>query len=78
MNRPFQNYKTPITDPSYFVGRKTLLQTMERDPFNVWILLGGRRIGKTSTLNALRWSFLSLGPAFPVFIDLQKQRSVVD
>jgi hypothetical protein len=76
-DRPFDNFKAAITDPSYFFGRIELIETVRQSPFRVRILLGGRRIGKTSTLRALEWNLLqepSSGKprrAFPVFISLQ-------
>ncbi len=77
--RPFDNFKTAITDPSYFFGRSQLIETVRKSPFRVRILLGGRRIGKTSTLRALEWSLLDYHPgkprrAFPVFISLQYEQ----
>ena len=74
MNRPFNNYRTPISDPDFFVGRQKLLKDIGKQPFNVWILLGNRRIGKSSTLQALKWRFLQDQQAFPVFIDLQQRQ----
>lgn len=75
--RPFNNFRLPISDPDYFFGRDDLLSAIQQFPFQVRILLGGRRIGKTSTLNALRWTLLSTeesypNRAFPVLINLQK------
>ncbi|MDJ0900574.1 MAG: hypothetical protein QNJ55_17365 [Xenococcus sp. MO_188.B8] len=76
-NRP--NYRLPITDPLYFVGRRELLKEMQQKPLDVRILLGGRRIGKTSTLNAFQWSLLdpnidNIVRVFPVLIDLQVEQ----
>lgn len=58
--RPFDNFRVTITDPLYFFGRDDLLATVQRSPFQVRILLGGRRIGKTSFLRAVEWSLLNL------------------
>ena len=51
--RPFDNFRVTITDPPYFFGRNELLAAVQRSPFQVRILLGGRRIGKTSLLRAV-------------------------
>lgn len=77
--RPFDNFKTAITDPSYFVGRSQLIEIVRKSPFRVRVLLGGRRIGKTSTLRALEWNLLDPSSdkcrrAFPVFISLQYEQ----
>lgn len=74
--RPFDNFKIAITDPDYFVGRAELLAKFRRSPFEVHILLGGGRLGKTSTLRAIEWNLLDAGSssdsrAFPVYINLQ-------
>ncbi|OKH30226.1 hypothetical protein NIES2119_31325 [[Phormidium ambiguum] IAM M-71] len=58
--RPFDNFRVAITDPLYFFGRNELLAAIERSPFQVRILLGGRRIGKTSFLRAVEWTLLNL------------------
>ena len=52
---------------------------MRQTPFEVRFLLGGRRVGKTSTLRAVEWSLLaplSGGPyrTFPVFISLEVEQ----
>lgn len=52
---------------------------MLKSPFQVRILLGGRRLGKTSALRAVEWNLLnpqSKYPrrAFPVLIDLQLEQ----
>jgi len=57
--RPFDNFRVAITDPFYFLGRSELLEKVQRSPFQVHILLGGRRIGKTSILRAIEWSLLN-------------------
>jgi len=79
MTRPFDDFRTAITDPDYFFGRTDFLKTMFEAPFQVYILLGGRRIGKTSTLRSLEWNFLNPGfqgdyRAFPVIINLQVEQ----
>lgn len=73
------NFKTAITEPSHFFGRGALLKNVRADPFRVRILLGGRRVGKTSTLRALEWTMLDYdvnqqARAFPVFIDLKVEQ----
>jgi hypothetical protein len=77
MIRPFDNFKTAIGEPYYFFGRSDLLAVMKRSPLQVRILLGGRRSGKTTALNAVKWSLLDSCNgepyrAFPVLIDLQE------
>ncbi len=85
--RPFDNYRTPITEPSYFFGRSELIHTMLKFPFQVRILLGGRRLGKTSALRAIEWNLLDpnnnpdrnpnskyFRRAFPVLIDLKLEQ----
>ena len=77
--RPFDDFRLAITDPRYFFGRDAFLQTMRQTPFEVRFLLGGRRVGKTSTLRAVEWSLLAPltgGPyrAFPVFISLEVEQ----
>ena len=77
--RPFDDFKTAITDPIHFFGRGDLIQSVQKSPFRVRILLGGRRIGKTSTLRAIEWSLLDTNSgqprrAFPVFCDLQVEQ----
>jgi hypothetical protein len=74
-SRPFDDFRVAITDQRYFFGRGTFLHTMRQAPFAVRLLLGGRRVGKTSTLRAVEWSLLtplSGGPyrAFPIFVSL--------
>ena len=61
--RPFDNFRVTITDPPYFFGRNELLAAVQRSPFQVRILLGGRRIGKTSLLRAVEWNLLNLNPS---------------
>lgn len=76
-NRPFDNFKLAIAEPYHFFGHRDLLLAIKRSPFQVRILLGGRRLGKTSVLNAIKWSLLDCSDtepcrAFPVLIDLQE------
>lgn len=78
-DRPCENFRAAIDDPHYFFGRQTLLDAVTRSPFRVRILLGGRRSGKTSTLNAIRWSLLNVpatqpGRALPVLFNLQQEQ----
>ncbi|BBD63464.1 hypothetical protein NIES2109_63140 (plasmid) [Nostoc sp. HK-01] len=73
------NFKLAIDDPAYFVGRNQLLNEIKRAPCEIRILLGGRRIGKTSLLHAIQWSLLdpSLDQAnrtFPVLINLEVEK----
>ena len=56
----FDNFRVAITDPAYFFGRNELLDLVKKSPFQVRILLGGRRIGKTSILRAIEWNLLNL------------------
>lgn len=77
--RPFDNFRVAITDPSYFFGRKQVLESIRHRPFEVHVLLGGRRLGKTSTLRAVEWSLLEIDNhtprrAFPVFVSLQTEQ----
>jgi len=78
-SRPFDNYRTAIDDPDYFFGRADLLKYFREKPGWVHVLLGGQRIGKTSTLRAVEWSMLELPPPdrvspFPVLINLQVEQ----
>ena len=50
--RPFDDFRVAITDARYFFGWDAFLRTMRQAPFEVRFLLGGRRVGKTSTLRA--------------------------
>lgn len=77
--RPFDNFRVAITDPSHFFGRSKLVETMLRSPFQVRILLGGRRLGKTSALRAVEWNLLNPNTtyprrAFPVLMNLQLEQ----
>jgi len=79
LERPFDNFRVAITDPSHFFGRSELLNTMLRSPFQVRILLAGRRLGKTSALRAVEWNLLNPNTgnprrAFPVLINLQLEQ----
>lgn len=79
-DRPFENYRAAISSPDYFFGRQSLLESIKRSPFRVRILLGGRRCGKTSALNAICWSLLNRtqanaqAHALPVLINLQQEQ----
>ena len=77
--RPFDNYRVRYYKPSHFFGRSELINTMLKSPFQVRILLGGRRLGKTSALRAVEWNLLNpntkyLRRAFPVLINLQLEQ----
>ncbi len=77
--RPSDNYKTAITDPVEFFGRQDWLRAVLRAPLRIHILLGGRRLGKTSALRAVEWTFLDQDSPvcdrpFPVFISLQREQ----
>jgi Sugar-specific transcriptional regulator TrmB len=72
------DFRLPIDESRYFFGRSRLLSEIERSPFRVRILLGGRRLGKTSTLNAIKRTLLGVSKddrqAFPVLFNLQQER----
>lgn len=72
------DFKLPITDTRYLFGQNDILAAIERSPFSVRILLGGRRLGKTSLLNGIKHRFLmstnSDYRAFPVLLNLQQER----
>ena len=73
------DFKLPITEARYFFGRSNLLAAVQRSPFQVRILLGGRRLGKTSALNAIRDRLLNASEsqpyrAFPVLFNLQQEQ----
>jgi hypothetical protein len=77
IERPSDQYRTAITDPDDFVGRAALLEQFRRSPRLFRVLLGGRRIGKTSLLRAVEWRLLQPDlaqprRAFPVYVDLQR------
>jgi hypothetical protein len=77
--RPFDEYRLAITDPLHFFGRRDLLDRIQQAPFHVRILLGGRRLGKTSVLRAVEWHLLdsnsgSTSRAFPVFVSLEVEQ----
>jgi hypothetical protein len=79
VERPFDNFRVAITDPSHFFGRSSLLDTMLMSPFSVRILLAGRRLGKTSALRAVEWNLLNPSTSyqrrgFPVLINLQLEQ----
>jgi hypothetical protein len=74
--RPFDNFRTAITDPRYFIGRRAVLDALCHSPFQVRVLLGGRRLGKTSVLRAAERTMLypdygTPRRAFAVYVDLQ-------
>ena len=46
---PFDSYRVAVTDPDAFFGRDELLRLIRSSSFTVRIILGGRRIGKTSS-----------------------------
>jgi hypothetical protein len=74
-NHPFNNFRLAIDDPNFFFGRNELLSAIRDTPFSARIILGGRRSGKTSTINAIRWTLLNKeSSAFPVIIDLQQEQ----
>lgn len=58
IGRPFDSYRTAITDPDHFFGRGEFIARMRQSPFEVRVLLGGRRLGKTSLLRAVEWRLL--------------------
>jgi hypothetical protein len=72
------DFRLPIDESNYFFGRSPLLSEIERAPFRVRIILGGRRLGKTSTLNAVKQNLLGVSKderqAFPVLFNLQQER----
>lgn len=77
--RPSDNFRTALTDPSHFFGRSELLRRIEHSPCKVRVILGGRRLGKTSALRAVEWNLLdhtskNSHKAFPVFISLQAEQ----
>lgn len=79
MERPFDNFKTAIDDPDYFFGHGALINAVQQSPFLVRVLLGGRRIGKTSALRAIEWNLLDSNSgkpcrAFPVFISFKSEQ----
>ncbi|ETX08631.1 MAG: hypothetical protein ETSY2_04255 [Candidatus Entotheonella gemina] len=78
-DRPFDHFRTAITDPVYFFGRSHFIRKIISNPFLVHILLGGRRIGKTSVLSAVERSCLNPDlhasrRAFPVFLSLDVEQ----
>jgi hypothetical protein len=75
----FGNYKLAINHPEYFFGRGDMISKIVNSPFEVRVILGERRLGKTSTLNAIRWSLLEVENqgmvrALPILIDLQQEQ----
>lgn len=77
--RPFDNFRVAIIDPSYFFGRSDLLSAIQKSPFEVRVILGGSRMGKTTVLNGIRLNFLDAennAPfrAFPVLFDFKRDQ----
>lgn len=73
------NFKLAIDDPEYFIGRASILREVCQSPREIRILLGGRRIGKTSFLQAIQWNLLDTNfdksiRTFPVLINLQVEQ----
>lgn len=72
------DFKLPISDTRYFFGHNDVLKAVERSPFSVRILLGGRRLGKTSLLSAIQHRFIMSSNSdyrpFPVLFNLQQER----
>ena len=73
------DFKLAVSDPNLFFGRTKILKEICDRPSNVWIILGGRRIGKTSFLNALEFGLIdptigSFEQPFPVVIDLNRPK----
>lgn len=78
-NRPFDDFRLPITDQDYFFGHQELIESVVSSPFQVKILLGGRRMGKSSILNAFRWYLLNADQnssvrALPVLFNLDEKQ----
>ncbi|MEL4897728.1 helix-turn-helix domain-containing protein [Crocosphaera sp. Alani8] len=76
---PFENFRVGISDPRFFFGREDVISEVINSPFQVRVLMGGRRLGKTSVLNAIRWRLLELDDqvgvrALPVLFNLQQER----
>lgn len=72
-------FRLAITDPQDFFGRQELLTKIRRSPTEVRIILGGRRLGKTSLLNQIRWTLLDVrdddpNRVLPIFFDLQQEQ----
>lgn len=71
------NYKEVITDPYHFIGRSNWIESILEKPNKVRIILGGRRIGKSSLLHAIQWNMLISNQAafraFPVLINLHAE-----
>ncbi|NEO88487.1 MAG: ATP-binding protein [Spirulina sp. SIO3F2] len=76
--RPFDNFRSSVTNPDYFFGRQSLLQKICHYPLQVRILLGGRRAGKTSVLKMVQYQLLNstqeFNKVFPIFIDLNQEQ----
>lgn len=56
--RTEQEFRYSIVDPTCFFGRGALISEILDNPLKTWIVLGGRRIGKTSLLNAIEWNLI--------------------
>ena len=73
--RPFNGYRTAVTDPDCFFGRAPIVKKIRANSTGVHVLLGGRRIGKTSLLRYLEWSLLEVSrpgaQPLPVLINLE-------
>lgn len=79
MANSFGNFRLAIDEPNYFFGRGELLSEVKKSPFEVRVLLGGRRLGKTSLLNAISWTMLGaegkeFNRALPVLFNLQQEQ----
>ncbi len=76
---PFGNFRLGISNPHFFFGREDIISDVINFPFQVRVLMGGRRLGKTSVLNAIRWRLLTVDDqvgirAFPVLFNLQQEQ----
>ncbi len=76
---PFGNFRLGISDPRFFFGREDIISDVIKFPFEVRVLMGGRRLGKTSVLNTIRWRLLTVDNqrgirALPVFFNLQQEQ----
>lgn len=79
MDYPFGDFKLGISNLDYFFGRKDIISEVLHSPFKVRVLLGGRHLGKTSVLNAIRWRLLdvdqqSRNRALPVLFNFQREQ----
>ena len=55
MAKKHVDFFSAIDEPEYFHGRLVLLDACLETPWRVRVLLGGRRIGKTSFLNKFQY-----------------------